>query len=131
MDTIIISNNQDFNESCAADQLTLLQLSSMATDPYDMVKAQASDDATECTCTSSLSSLASSSQLSGWGSAVSRKSYACLQTLEAESQKRRPQLPTVTRRHTLPVQERPNRVYTQKLPIVGETWGHFVDTPDY
>ena len=130
MNPLIMPNIQDCSDS-VADQLTILQLSSMAMDPYEPVKPQGSDDATECTCTSSLNSLASSSQLSGWGSAVSRKSYACLQTLEAESQKRRPQLPTVTRRHTLTSQQRPNRVYTQQLPIVGETWGYFVDTPDY
>jgi len=50
--------------------------------------------------------LSSSSRLRGWGSAESRKSYACLTSLVSMSM--------------IPAR--------QSEPIVGEEWGYFVDT---
>jgi hypothetical protein len=59
-----------------------------------------------------------SSSLSGWGSAVSRKSYACLKTLgEVEASK-------IHR----PLRRIPNQ--SKSLVDVGQGWGYFVDTPD-
>ncbi len=130
------------------DSYTMLQLSQMALDQkYGNTGTVASQDEdemtnlTSTTCTSlsyktSISSSSNLSGLSGWGSAVSRKSYACLRTLEEESRKadllkqQQQQRP-----HTL---IRPNsQFYQQGAPAqiqnnryVGDTWGYFVDTPD-
>jgi|AntRauTorckE5430_2_1112549.scaffolds.fasta_scaffold70022_1 hypothetical protein len=63
------------------------------------------------------SGLSRSSNLSGWGSAISRKSYACLKTL-GETEARKMQRP-------------PRQVSrTVAIPEVGENWGYFVDTTD-
>ena len=56
------------------------------------------------------------SNLSGWGSAVSRKSYACLKTL-GETEERKME----TTKKALPRQPR---------AIEGDSWGYFVDTPE-
>jgi hypothetical protein len=54
--------------------------------------------------------------LSGWGSAVSRKSYACLKTLgENEARKE---------------QKKMTRMPRTAAPVQGDSWGYFVDTPD-
>ena len=98
------------------DTFSLLQLSSMALDPYSNVAKQQADDSTTRTCASScMSTASSSSQLSGWGSVVSRKSYACLRTLEAESQR------------AIAQQQQVRQI--QQTPEIGDTWGYFVDTP--
>ena len=99
------------------DTFSLLQLSSMALDPYRNMAKQEADDSTTSTCASGyMSTASSSSQLSGWGSVVSRKSYACLRTLEAESQR-------------AIAQEQRVRRQAQQTPEIGDTWGYFVDTP--
>ena len=54
----------------------------------------------------------SSSQLSGWGSAVSRKSYVCLTSLVREDSS-------------------PSNRSVSPPPIGGEGWGYFVDTKDF
>ncbi len=68
---------------------------------------------------SASSTTTSSSLLSGWGSAVSRKSYACLKTLgETEARK---------------MQRYPRTIASRQISRVepmGDTWGYFVDTPD-
>mmetsp|Transcript_11526 Transcript_11526/g.21545 ORF Transcript_11526/g.21545 Transcript_11526/m.21545 type:complete len:110 (-) Transcript_11526:436-765(-) len=69
------------------------------------------------TASSSVSSATSrSSNLSGWGSAVSRKSYACLKTLgEMEARKL----------------QRPPKQVARKVAVqdTSDSWGYFVDTP--
>jgi hypothetical protein len=76
------------------------------------------------TLSSLASSVSSSSQLSGWGSIVSRKSYACLQTLEAESTRK------YSQKRCLPQEQQQKRRKIQETPFVGDSWGYFVDTPD-
>ncbi len=68
-------------------------------------------------------SSASSSQqfaLSGWGSAVSRKPYTCLKTL-ADDESRKLQSNGSSQ----------SSIARQPRIIEGESWGYFVDTPDY
>ena len=99
------------------DMRTILQLSSMALDPQEnMTKEQADDSSASSTLlTSSISSVSSSSQLSGWSNLASKKACICLRTLEAESKG------TVS-------QERIARRRVQEIPPLGDTWGYFVDT---
>ena len=67
---------------------------------------------------SSSSCRSGSSSLSGWGSAMSRKSYACLKTLgETEAMKESKSNKEISSR------PRPSN-------HVGESWGYFVDTLD-
>lgn len=65
----------------------------------------------------SASSVSASSNLSGWGSVVSRKSYACLQTLVKEEGDRDQIASRQSRR-------KQNEVHS------GPSWGYFVDTPE-
>jgi hypothetical protein len=72
--------------------------------------------------TASLSStstagLSRSSNLSGWGSTISRKSYACLKTLGENETRRMQRAPSRI----------PRKVATQES---ADSWGYFVDTPD-
>jgi hypothetical protein len=75
------------------------------------------------TCTpSSYNTAASttSSNLSGWGSAISRKSYACLKTLdETETRKMLASKP-------------PKQLSSRQLSstVSGQSWGYFADTID-
>ena len=72
------------------------------------------DDDCNMRCNNKIKSVSSStsatSQISGWGSAESRKSYACLKSLADD---------TTT--------AQPSR-QIRSDPIVGEAWGYFVDT---
>lgn len=129
------------------DSFTILQLSSLALDRSygHTVSDTQAEDMTVTTCTSglsyenSLSSRSNLSGLSGWGSAVSRKSYACLRTLEEESRKadlQRQQQQQLQQRHCLHRQYQQNYQQVPRRPIeqpqyVGEAWGYFVDTPDH
>ena len=160
MDKMIMSNSSiQIDDEEMNDALTLLQLSqfsTMAIDPsHEITRATPTkiipdvqaDDLTNTTCSSSFkSSVSSSSQLSGWGSVVSRKSYACLRTLEAESAKRstaglvsntfaQQQQQRRIDEHNLYQQQQLQRSYIQQQqqqhPFVGDSWGYFVDTPDY
>ncbi len=66
----------------------------------------------------SVSTSSTASSLSGWGSAVSRKSYACLKTLgEEESRK---------------LHRPPRRMMLRQesAQLAGPAWGYFVDTTD-
>jgi hypothetical protein len=59
-----------------------------------------------------------SSNLSGWGSAISRKSYACLKTLdETETRKMLAGNP-------------PKQLSSRQVPptVSGQAWGYFADT---
>lgn len=77
----------------------------------------ASQQSLSTASTASSSKLSGSSNLSGWGSAISRKSYACLKTL-GENEARKEQIPSrFAARNT-------------SIPQTGDTWGYFVDTPD-
>ena len=70
------------------------------------------DCRSEETCSfASTSTASTSSNLTGWGSAISRKSYACLSSLD----------------DTVPTQTMPRRVRSS-MPSNGPTWGYFVDT---
>jgi hypothetical protein len=75
-----------------------------------------SQDASVSTA-STTSTTASSNLTSGWGSTISRRSYACLKTLgETEASK----------------MHRPSRQIPKQSTSLddGQTWGYFVDTPD-
>lgn len=110
------------------DRLTLLRLSEMSINAYKLPSDSRCDDATNSTCGSSFkSSVSSSSQLSGWGSTISRKSYACLRTLEAETVRRE------ATRHRFPAVPRcPSSIQQlQSQPSANASWGYFVDTPEH
>lgn len=135
------------------DSYTILQLSQMALDKaYEKNRSdeQVDDDmtnltSTTCTSLSYKTSLSSSSQLSGWGSAVSRKSYACLRTLEEESIKadlQKQQYEQHQRQQRLLRQQQYHQQQQQQAmmnqrqmmhqsPFAGDSWGYFVDTPDH
>ena len=69
------------------------------------------DCRTEEACSfASSSTVSTASNMVGWGSAVSRKSYACLSSLDNRA----------------PTQTLPRRV--NSVPISGPSWGYFVDT---
>jgi hypothetical protein len=121
----MMSRVTDMMNHTEADELAVSQLSSLALDP---VKPNAEDSETDdSTCASSFaSSFSSSSQLSGWGSIVSRKSYACLRTLETESTSTGKQ----SQKRSLQEDGQQKRRKIQLAPIVGDSWGYFVDTPD-
>ncbi len=127
MKSTMMSRAADMMNSSEADQLTVSQLSSLALDPYVPMKQNVEDpEVDDSTCASSLaSSVSSSSQLSGWGSIVSRKSYACLRTLEAESTRKHSQ------KRSLQQEQQQKRRKIQETPVLGDSWGYFVDTPDY
>jgi hypothetical protein len=117
------------------DAYALIHISSLAIDPFaDDCPSKYTvgvDDATSRTVSSTSSyksSISSSSQLSGWGSAISRKSYACLRTLEAECRlKGTPPCNNIPRhyraREPMPQQQK-------ETHFVGEGWGYFVDTKE-
>ena len=138
------------------DSYTILQLSQMALDQaYEKNRSggQVDDDmtnltSTTCTSLSYKTSLSSSSQLSGWGSAVSRKSYACLRKLEEDSIKADLQKQQYQQRQQY--QQQQQRFFGQQqchqlqqqqammkqrqmqhISFAGDSWGYFVDTPDY
>jgi hypothetical protein len=113
MKNIMMSRVADMMNHSEVEQLAIHQLSLMALDPYASVDSEA--DKSSC-ASSTMSSVSSSSQLRGWGGIVSRKSYACLRTLEAESTRRSLQ------------QQKRRKI--QQTPIVGDSWGYFVDTSD-
>lgn len=117
------NNHNATKMNANTDPYTFLKMS-MALDPFD--EKIVADDATASTYSSRYSSsMSSSSQLSGWGSAISRKSYACLRTLEAECLEHgAPKAP--------PAYPRPNempRQQSHRAPL-GDSWGYFVDTKD-
>ena len=58
----------------------------------------------------STSTASTEPNLSGWGSAISRKSYACLSSLDSQA----------------PKQQLQRQV--RNVPSCGPTWGYFVDT---
>lgn len=128
-------NRADIPQNNAGlDPYALIQLSSMSLDPfavdYPTKGHLGCDDATASTnsCSSSFkSTVSSSSQLSGWGSAISRKSYACLRTLEAECRHKGTLQHNNISRAYGKYDLKPQQVQTQ---YVGEGWGYFVDTPD-
>ncbi len=79
----------------------------------------ASAGGASCQSDTSMTVATAATNLSGWGSAVSRKSYACLKTL-GEMELRKSQL-----------NQRNNGIPRQPSQIVeGEAWGYFVDTVD-
>lgn len=63
--------------------------------------------------------------LGGWGSAVSRKSYACLRAL-GESERAKEELDSSSTTSSNSQKTIPR----QSAIIEGEAWGYFVDTPD-
>ena len=135
------------------DSYTILQLSQLALDEKygnTISVSQDEDEMTNMTGTTytslsyktSLSSSSNLSGLSGWGSTISRKSYACLRTLEEESRKverQQQQYNNNLRPHTLQRQsqskfyqdEASEQSQIHKSRCVGETWGYFVDTPHH
>ena len=84
-------NSSMNNQQQQQMQVDSLGMSSLTLDSFSYSKTlmkpididASPSDETSSTCASSyMSSMSSSTNLSGWGSAVSRKSYACLRTLE-------------------------------------------------
>ena len=113
--------------SSEMDAFAVMQLSALAADPYKTMKhgdavTQADDSTSRTSASSFVSTVSSTSQLSGWGSAISRKSYACLRTLEEETRRFPHQQQAVAQKLV--------RRNLQQTPYNGETWGYFVDTPD-
>ena len=121
------------NNNNMIDQVDTFGMSTLALDSFSFsdtlmkpINASMSDD-TSSTCTSScMSSFSSSTNLSGWGSAISRKSYACLRTLEEESRMQ----PYKTAAARQQQQSKQVRRQVEERSYVGESWGYFVDTPD-
>ena len=123
-------NNHNMNNN----QVDSLAMSSLTLDSFSYSKTlmkpidTSSSDDTSSTCASSyMSSMSSSTNLSGWGSAISRKSYACLRTLEEESRRQPYQRPAAAQQQH---QSKQVRRQIQDRSYVGDSWGYFVDTPD-
>mmetsp|Transcript_16680 Transcript_16680/g.19028 ORF Transcript_16680/g.19028 Transcript_16680/m.19028 type:complete len:120 (+) Transcript_16680:173-532(+) len=118
----MISNSIESNSTSSEGALPLHQFTLMGLSPCTVQsQSQDCDSETNTIATSYRSSVSTSSQLSGWGSAMSRKSYACLRTLEEEC-RRIPQRP--------PTAHKRRRVSSTKTSSSCPSWGYFVDTPD-
>lgn len=135
-----VNVNSTMNDQQQA-QVDSLGMSSLTLDSFSYSKTlmkpidvnESPSDDTASTCASSyMSSMSSSTNLSGWGSAASRKSYACLRTLEEQQSRRRPFGTTQQLQQLQPQPQQPKRMrrQIQDRSYVGESWGYFVDTPD-
>ena len=107
---------QEQNEEVSCVQFNAMSLSFEASRQYGSQQSNTSE--------STASTLSSTrTNLSGWGSAISRKPYACLKTL-GENESRKMNLPRQSRA-AVP------RSKPMGMNVQGDSWGYFVDTPEY
>mmetsp|Transcript_28385 Transcript_28385/g.42102 ORF Transcript_28385/g.42102 Transcript_28385/m.42102 type:complete len:136 (+) Transcript_28385:84-491(+) len=115
--TQIISNmtaNFYQNKQTYQQDVPCVEFSAMG---FETHESQQSFSTASTASVSSSAALSRSSHLSGWGSAISRKSYACLKTLGENE----------ARKMHRPPSRIPRKVATQET---ADSWGYFVDTPD-